>query len=208
LYSLSVVDRDQTDSLGRFACQICGIGFSSIRQLSGHRTGKHIRKLGLANAHISTEHLTDFQKGYLAAFLDGEGGIQLTRNFRRNREYKLALHPCVYFTNTNEVVIRQMRQWLGCGCVTRKRSENPRHKDTFALSITGTRNVLALLDVVRPYLIVKQRQADLLIEYCKSRLRHYRSGDRRFNKRELEIYTKLRRLNMKGGKIRRQRTDR
>lgn len=191
-----------------FACNICGRMFESRRQLSGHRTGKHSRKLGLANAHIHVENLSESQKGYLAAFLDGEGGIQLTRTFRHGREYKLALHPCVYFTNTDGNVVMRLRSWLGCGCVTRRRTKNPVHKDTFALSITGTRNVLALLTTLRPYLIVKRRRADLLVEYCESRLSHYRSGDRRFNRKELRLYTKLRRLNMKGGKNPRQPTDR
>ena len=190
-----------------YACHQCGEVFDSGRQLAGHRSGKHLRRLGLANAHITVGALTDSQKGYLAAFLDGEGGIQLTRSYRRGREYKLALHPCVYFTNTNTEVILTLRTWLRCGCVTRKRAQNPAHKDTYALSVTGTRNVLALLTTVRPYLIIKRKQADLLIEYCESRLKHYRSGDRRFNKKELEIYTKLKRMNTKGGRNSSQRTD-
>ena len=191
-----------------FMCGRCGASFRSRRMLSGHMSGKHLRKLGLANMHINTEHLDEGQKGYIAAFLDGEGGIQITRSFRRGREYTLSLHPCVYFTNTDEMVIRRLKEWLGCGCVTRRRSSRPSHRDTFALSITGTRNVLALLTTVKPYLIVKRRQADLLIGYCESRLQHYRSGDRRFTREEVLLYTKLHHLNMKGGKNRRQRTDR
>lgn len=138
----------------------------------------------------------------------GRGGIQLTRNFRKARKYRLALHPCVYFTNTNEEAISRLRGWLGCGCVTRRRQRDRRHKDTLALSITGTRNVLLILRLLNPYLVIKRKQAELLIRFCESRLSHYRSGDRRFNREEVRIYTELKRLNMKGGKIRRQHTDR
>lgn len=192
----------------KFVCEKCGARFASGRGVSGHRVGKHIRRLGLANAHIQIEGLREVQVGYLAAFLDGEGGIQLTRNFRKARKYRLALHPCVYFTNTNEEAISRLRGWLGCGCVTRRRQRDRRHKDTLALSITGTRNVLLILRLLNPYLVIKRKQAELLIRFCESRLSHYRSGDRRFNREEVRIYTELKRLNMKGGKIRRQHTDR
>ena len=191
----------------RFICDRCGASFDSKRRLSGHRSGKHLRRLGLQNAHIDT-NLTDGQLGYLAAFLDGEGGIQITKSKRPGREYSLALHPTVYFTNTNEESIRALRSWLSCGCVARRRSLRAlNHKDVFVLSITGTRNVLALLTVVRPFLIIKKRQADVMVDYCNSRLSHYRSGDRRFNRTELRLYTQLHRLNLKGGKTQRRHTE-
>ena len=188
-----------------FLCSICGRSFESRRQLFGHKTGKHLRRIGLKNAIVRTKTLSESQKGYLAAFLDGEGGIQLTRSQRPDREYVLALHPTVYFTNTDCTAIQLLRSWLGCGCVTRRREEPP-HNDVYALSVTGTRNVLELLKTLRPYLIIKRRQADVLIEYCESRLTHYRAGDRRFNSLELQLYSKLRRLNKKGGRNQRQPT--
>ena len=168
-------------------------------------SGKHLKKLGLKNAHIVVDKLSDVQKGYLSAFLDGEGGIQVTRSTRKGREYTIALHPTVYFTNTNLEAIQSLRDWLSCGTIVR-RVDKIHEKDSYILHVTGTRNILALLKVVRPYLIIKKRQADLLIEYCESRLGHYRGGDRRYNTRELEIYTELKRINMKGGKKKRQPT--
>jgi hypothetical protein len=191
----------QKTSSSAFVCPRCGASFESNRRLSGHMSGKHLRRLGLRNATISLSRLTQIQIGYLAAFPDGEGGIPITRNFRRGRANALALHPTVYFTNTNRKALSTIHEWLGCGCLTR-RIEKPPHRDTFVPSVTGTRNVLMLLKVLRPYLIIKKHRADIMISYCRSRLSHYRSGGRRFNPLELRLYTQLHRLNKKGGKSR------
>ncbi len=180
-----------------YLCDFCGNGFNSKRAMFGHRVGKHLRGLSLKNATIKLAHLTDAQKGYLAAFLDGEGGIQITRTFRQAREYKLALHPTVYFTNSNREVIQRLRDWLCVGSVVHRKEPKP-HKDMFILHVTGTRNVLELLRCLILLMIIKARQADVMIRYCESRLSHYRGNDRQFNELELELYTALSKLNKKG----------
>lgn len=190
-----------------FVCELCGKEYDSKRRLSGHRIGKHIRKVGLKNAAIQLGQLTEAQKGYLAGFLDGEGGIQITRFMRSDREYPTALHPMVYFCNTNLASIQALRDWLSCGSLTRRR-EQPNHKDTFVLHITGTRNIEKLMKCLLPYLIIKAPQARVMISYCGSRLSHYLGNDRRFTNKELRLYTALKRLNLKGGgATKRQPTD-
>ncbi len=37
-----------------------------------------------------------------------------------------------------------------------------------------------------------------MLEFCESRLSHYRAGDRQYNQKELELYTTLRRLIQRG----------
>ena len=180
-------------------CKLCGKEFSNGRRLGGHRAGKHFKRLGLKRINVSTGSLSDAQVGYLAAFLDGEGGIQITRNTRTDRDYPLALHPTVYLTNTNKEAIFTMKEWLNAGSVTcRKAREGC--KDTYVLSITGTRNVERLLVCLRPHLIVKAVRADVMLEYCRSRMSHYLRGDRKFNETELKLYSALARLNRKGGR--------
>ena len=189
-------------------CAICGKAFTSNRQLAGHRAGKHRQHVGVKASRINVTHLTSAQKGYVAAFLDGEGGIQITRSFRKDREYTTALHPDVYFTNTNEEVIRTIRNWLGGGSITRRR-ERGVHKDTFVLSISGVKSILMMLESIRPYLIVKAQRADLMMEFCRSRLSHNRGKGRRFTENELRLYRAIKKLNQRGGGAKkRQPTDR
>ncbi|HEY6282917.1 MAG TPA: hypothetical protein VIW22_03240, partial [Nitrososphaerales archaeon] len=149
--------------IGRqYTCELCGKSFQSNRKLFGHKAGAHRNHAGVRASHIHVYGLSDTQKGYIAAFLDGEGGIQITRTTRKDREYKIALHPSVYFTNTNMEVIFAIRKWLGGGSVTRRRG-NFRHRDTYVLTISGVRSILELLQSVRPLLIVKAKRADLMI---------------------------------------------
>jgi len=199
-WCLSTDGREPSNALPQtleFSCETCGARLSSRRRLAGHRAGKHSRRAGLRNATIRLEGLSDANAAYTAAFLDGEGGIQITRSTRKNREYSLALHPAVYFTNTNQEVIRTIRGWLCCGCVARRRQLRP-HKDMHVLTISGTRNVESLLKRLLPYLIVKRARAEIMIDYCESRLTHYRSEDRRYSDLELQLYTQLLVSNKKG----------
>jgi hypothetical protein len=68
-------------------CIYCGKKFEKGRQVLGHVVGKHVNTTRLRSTTIAVKHLTDLQIGYLAAFLDGEGGIQITRSKRKNRKY-------------------------------------------------------------------------------------------------------------------------
>jgi len=187
-------------------CSICGARFLTTRQLAGHHAGKHRQHIGVKASQVHVERLSDWRKGYIAAFLDGEGGIQITLSHRKDRAYTLALHPDVYFTNTNEEVIRRIREWLGGGSIARRREQGNR-KDTYVLTISGVNSILQLLQAVRPMLIVKANRADIMMDFCRSRLSHNRGKGRRFTRSELRLYNALKRRNRRGGNKKRQHTE-
>ena len=188
-----------------YRCKYCGAIFAGKRQVIGHQVGKHVKGPRLRNANIKLDELTERQIGYIAAFLDGEGGIQITRNTRKDREYTLALHPCVYFTNTNREAIETLKRWFSAGCIVKAKPKKEGYKLTYILHVTGTRNIVALLTVLRPSLIIKARQADTMLQFCKSRLTHYVGKERRYTEEELSLYMALKALNERGVK-RRQHT--
>jgi hypothetical protein len=146
--------------------------------------------------------LTEAQIGYIAAFLDGEGGVQITMTFRKDRVYKTALHPCVYFTNTNQEAIQTIRSWLQAGCIVRIEPKGEGYRTGYALHITGIRNIVILLKRIRPYLIIKAKQADLMSRFCERRLAHYMGKERTYTENELSLYTALKALNKRGVKQR------
>jgi len=154
----------------------------------------------LHTSTIRLDGLSDVQVGYLAAFLDGEGGIQVTRTTRKDREYTIALHPCVYFTNTNQEVIHTIRNWLSTGCIVTAKQKLEHHKPSFILHVTGTKNIIELLARLKPFMIIKRNQADTLISFCESRASHNRGKERRYTEEELSLYTTLKRLNERGVK--------
>jgi hypothetical protein len=187
----------QSNFRRRFFCIYCGKPFATERQVLGHAVGKHIGKPRLRSTTIRVDSLLDWQLGYLAAFIDGEGGIQITRSMRKGRRYRLSLHPVVYFTNTNLQVIRTIRDWLGAGAIIVSRKKEVYYRDTHVLHITGIRNIMRLLKVVSPYLIVKKHRANLMLEFCSSRLGERGSEGRRYSEKELKLYRELRRENSK-----------
>lgn len=162
----------------------------------GHVVGKHTGKPRLRVTTIKVSHLLEWQLGYLAAFVDGEGGIQVTRSMRKGRRYRLSLHPVVYFTNTNLEVITTIRNWLEAGAIVVSRSRK-NYRDTHVLHITGIRNIRRLLKAVSQYMIVKRERAALMIQFCESRLGVRGPEGRRFNRKELKLYREIRRANLR-----------
>jgi intein-encoded DNA endonuclease-like protein len=60
-------------------------------------------------------NLTDFQKGYIAGFIDGEGCITISTF----SNYSF-LH--LYLTNNNKQVLEKIREWIGYGKVQKTKS--------------------------------------------------------------------------------------
>jgi hypothetical protein len=197
---------DQTPK--RYFCIYCGKSFRKGRQVLGHVVGKHMGKSRLRETTISVSDLNAAQKGYPAAFLDGEGGIQITRSLRKGRQYRVSLHPVVYFTNTNLEVIQTIRNWLRAGSVVLSRQRKG-YRNLHVLHITGIRNISRLLRTLCPYLVVKRERADLLLAFCKSRRSPRGPEGRRFNNEELRLYSALKKANLRHrGTRSRQRTGR
>lgn len=195
---------DQT--IKRFYCIYCGKSFLKGRQVLGHVVGKHTGKPRLRETTIRVSHLDKAQRGYIAAFLDGEGGIQITRTLRKGRVYRLSLHPVVYFTNTNLQVIQTIRNWLKAGSTVVSRQREG-YRDLHVLHITGIRNISRLLNSLSPFLIVKKEQSNLMLAFCASRLSPKGPEGRRYNKEELRLYRALRKANLRKRGIKsRQRT--
>ena len=185
-----------------YVCMYCGKEFKTGREVLGHAVGKHINSPRLRQSTIIVDKLSLQQRGYLAAFLDGEGGIQITKSFRKGRRRRLSLHPVVYFTNSNLHVIRTIKTWLGAGAIIVARQREG-YRPQYVLHITGVRNIRRLLRSILPFLIVKRKQAELMLEFCGSRERPKIGEGRKFTQREIRLYRGLKNLNLKHrGKLR------
>jgi hypothetical protein len=79
--------------------------------------------------------------------------------------------------------------------------QRPGHKDLFVLHVTGITNIKLLLTALQPYLIIKKVQAQIVLEYCDSRLNAFGKVGRRYSAHELELYSGLIQANRKGGKV-------
>lgn len=122
---------------------------------------------------------------------DGEGCI----GFKKNRT---AYGPNWTFTNTDnrliEKVISVVKPFYLARCPSR--SENSRHKDCERLSMSGRDDLRAFLSLIKPHLIAKKAQAELVLEFIA--LRDAKWFGHPITPDELEIARKVQELNHKG----------
>ncbi|MDO8488058.1 MAG: hypothetical protein Q7S31_01955 [bacterium] len=150
--------------------------------------------------------LSETDKAWLAGFIDGEGYIGIVRikkKVTRQSSDTWRYYPWVIVTNTDTKVLADIQLAVS----TEKQASLSRtegHKPAFQVKISKFDDVAQFLEAVLPYLRLKQKQAQLLIDFCKHRKsakiitgRGHR-GMTSFGEIEEKIYLKLRELNKRG----------
>lgn len=100
---------------------------------------------------------------YIAGIIDGEGTITLTRK-NRNENRQLA----VTISSNERYLLEFIRQTIGAGKITNKRTAKPEHAPHFTYSLFN-RQALALIQKIAPYLRTYKRDRATLIlqEYLR-----------------------------------------
>jgi len=106
---------------------------------------------------------------YIAGFFDGEGCITSTIVKKKNRDTH-HVYSIIIITNTNLEVLKYIQKVFGFGRINEKKYEKHRKTRCWAYTIDSSSEILEFLQSIRPYLRVKDEQADLAVEYLKSRL--------------------------------------
>lgn len=149
--------------------------------------------------------LTESQKAYIAGILDGDGCIGATK-----KPGKPTLHCSIQVTQTDARLIEWLAAALPGGVVLRNRhttSQSGRAKPHHSIFWQKASVVQDILGMVRPYLVLKQAQADLVLSTlrCRDLLRE-REGNPVKLKRpttehllfEESVYSKMKTLNQRG----------
>lgn len=111
--------------------------------------------------------------GYLAGVIDGEGhiGIEKTKRNNKARYISPRYMPNVCVINTSKELIDWLqRKWGGSVNVRSKKmtSWRPHWKTCYRWRLNQGR-IAEFLTAIRPYMIVKRRQVDLMLRYYKER---------------------------------------
>ena len=102
--------------------------------------------------------LTQTQLAYLAGFIDGDGSIyvRLKPNETYRYGFQIAPYIILFQSAKDEANFKNICDMLDCGYLRRR-------KDGILEYTIGRREeILALVKEIKPYLILKRRQADLL----------------------------------------------
>ena len=114
---------------------------------------------------------TETETAYLAGILDGEGTIQVAMHREKKRGRPTYFRAEVYVTNTNMRLLEWIRQRFGGTIGRARRKDGKNWKPVYRLHFPSG-SIELLLQLVLPYLVVKQRLAELAIE-LRRRLRTY-----------------------------------
>jgi len=142
-------------------CPVCYISFfcSCQRGFKNKKTifcsnlcrGKSKIKTG-----IIANTLTPTQAAYIAGLVDGEGSIFLV-NVRGGCNIRLTI------ANSFKAVLDWVVETTGIGVVRTKQRKNPKHKTNHFFQ-ANPHAAISIIKMIKPYLIIKQKQAQLAIE--------------------------------------------
>lgn len=122
---------------------------------------------------------------WVAGFFDGEGTACLFLSGEKGTP-----QPYVEISNTSEGVIRAIHALAGCGRVSLPPKREGR-RQMYHWGTSKKADVARVLESMLPYLVLKWRQAELLLEACG--IMGYRNPEGMA--RKFELYRQLKALN-------------
>jgi len=134
--------------------------------------------------------MTGEERAYLAGLIDGEGSITLSRHHRGQLP-----QPRISIAKCNREVLEWVRERTGRGVIISRRPRKAWHHAPFVWQVQLAGGVIAILEEVEPYLIVKCKQARLLLDrykQCTPRNGKYSPEQLRL---KLRLVDEVRRLN-------------
>src|SRR5215467_1429377 len=126
--------------------------FMEVNKLLADRYTTKRRNISLALA------LTPLELAYLAGIIDGEGTISVAQNSI------VYLRPHIVISNTSTL----LAEWLRIRGFAPHWAKNTIGRDYWRISWSGF-SLDKLLPLIRPYLVIKARHADLLLELISLR---------------------------------------
>jgi hypothetical protein len=128
---------------------------------------------------------------WLGGIWDGEGTIGI---YKRNSYFVPAASVC----NTNEVLINKVKDILDFYDIEyyveySDRGNRTNARPAWNVKMESKPRVSKFLTLIKPYLISKQGQADLVLLWCAKEARR-----RKLNTLDFELITELKQLNSRG----------
>lgn len=127
---------------------------------------------------------------YVAGFIDGEGHFYMRLRHIRNGGNSIV--AVLRIANTNKPVLEQIQAKYG-GYIS-KLPLRPNCKQAYRLEIEGYTRLRSLLYAIVPHLIIKQKQALLMLDFIS------RDPHARYTQAEYNMIGQMRDMNFRGVK--------
>lgn len=133
--------------------------------------------------------MLETDKAWFAGIIDGEGCISI---YKRGNNFV----PSVKIANTNELLINKCKQILSEAGIEyflrySDRGDRKNAKPAWELMMESRPRVIAVLQLIYPYLVSKKIQADLVLDWCSA-------GKRKKIDTETNYIPNIRELNLRG----------
>lgn len=108
-------------------------------------------------------------KAYLAGIIDGEGSIAIGRGLPKagSGDVSTRYWNYVKVTNTDIRLLEWVLAETGVGSIQRDKPRGGNRRPHYTWICAGVQSV-RILQAVRPYLVIKKEQADLIFEFRKT----------------------------------------
>jgi hypothetical protein len=137
--------------------------------------------------------LTETERSYLAGLIDGEGSISFSQSTAKGRAFLCV--PKLMISNTSEELCKWLSEKLSVVPLRQSRQKlNPKWRTVYVHRIVGY-SMAPILEAILPYLVIKRKQAELMLAYFKERSTHCGQG---YTDKELELADQIRNLNQRG----------
>ena len=150
--------------------------------------------------------MNDFERGFIVGMIEGEGTITLSCGWHKGKNHiSVTMHPVVNVNNTSKELIDKCNLILN-GSMYASRKYSKKRKPYYRTEIHSIHKTKSFLELIIADLILKRRQAELVIEFCKIRLDKQEKGKNKihgcaiygegYGEREFEILKEIRLLNV------------
>jgi hypothetical protein len=145
---------------------------------------------------ISPKIMSATEAAYTAGFVDGEGTISLNRAARLRARAGFRYQPDLSMANTCRMVLERIVEMCGNGRIEVTNTVHPIHKLGYRLRFTSNQ-IRHVLPQLYPYLIIKRKQAELLLEFLGFTVKYQHLSDDQYHRTET-LRQELQALNRRG----------
>ncbi len=102
---------------------------------------------------------------YIAGFIDGDGSIYVRLKPNNDYKYNYQISPYIilFQSSKDEKKFLKICNLLDCGYLRRRKD------GILEYTIGREKEIINLIELIRPYLILKKKQADLMLKILKSK---------------------------------------
>lgn len=161
----------------------------------------------MRNETMGNQQVRPDELAWLAGIIDGEGTINIVKKPDRKRKdgtRRYNYWTLLQLSNTNEILIMkviEIMKKLGTNPYIWEKAETEKWKKSYQLSLQRMTKVKKILDQIKPYLIAKKPQAEIVLNFINSRLSKFQKGRGRYNpytEEEIKWIEEIKKLNHRG----------